>query len=107
MRDSKRAAIFGERRRTSDESSAVRAQPAPSPATTIPAVPLERSVSASPAPAITWRSVTLGLAGVVVICGLTPYNDYALNNTFMVGNNLPLGVVMLLFIMAVCVNAPL
>ena len=43
----------------------------------------------------------------MLICGLTPYNDYALNNTFLVGNNLPLGVVMLLFALAVLVNAPL
>jgi hypothetical protein len=51
--------------------------------------------------------VTLGLLGVTLICGLTPYNDYALNNTFMVGNNLPLGVVMLLFIMIIGINGPL
>lgn len=49
----------------------------------------------------------LGLAGTVLICGLTPYNDYALNNTFLVGNNLPLGVVMLMFLFSVLVNAPL
>src|SRR2546423_9367783 len=49
----------------------------------------------------------LGLCGVVLICGLTPYNDYALNNTFLVGNNLPLAAVMLLFIFAVFVNGPL
>lgn len=57
--------------------------------------------------AVTARSVGLGLAGVVLICGLTPYNDYALNNTFLVGNNLPLGVVMLTFLLTVCVNGPL
>jgi hypothetical protein len=56
---------------------------------------------------VTWRSVLLGLSGVVLICGLTPYNDYALNNTFLVGNNLPLGVVMLLFVFAVFINGPL
>jgi hypothetical protein len=39
------------------------------------------------------RSVALGLAGTVLICGLTPYNDFALNNTPLVGNNLPIGVV--------------
>ncbi len=56
---------------------------------------------------ITFRSIALGLTGVVLICGLTPYNDYALNNTFLVGNNLPLGVVMLTFLLTVCVNGPL
>jgi hypothetical protein len=43
---------------------------------------------------INFRSVALGLAGVLFICAFTPYNDYALNNTFLIGNNLPLGVVM-------------
>src|SRR5436190_11218984 len=62
---------------------------------------------APPRSAISVRSVALGLAGTIVICGLTPYNDYALNNTFLVGNNLPLAVVMLLFIFAVFINGPL
>ncbi len=57
--------------------------------------------------AITGRSAVLGLLGVVLICALTPYNDYALNNTFLVGNNLPLGAVMLTFLLTVCVNGPL
>src|SRR5687768_712698 len=57
--------------------------------------------------AITWRSVLLGILGTVFICGLTPYNDYALNNTFLVGNNLPLGVVMLAFVFIMVVNGPL
>ena len=56
---------------------------------------------------VSWRSVALGLAGVVLICGVTPYNDYALNNTFLVGNNLPIGVVMLTFLFVLLVNAPL
>ena len=64
-------------------------------------------VSAGATRAITFRSVVLGLLGVVFICGLTPYNDYALNNTFLVGNNLPLGVIMLLFVFVLLVNAPL
>jgi hypothetical protein len=58
-------------------------------------------------PAVTWRSTLLGLIGVVIICGLTPYNDYALNNTFLVGNNLPIGVVMMSFLFVLFVNAPL
>ena len=57
--------------------------------------------------AISWRSVTLGLAGSVIICGVTPYNDYALYNTFLVGNNLPLGLVVLAFLLVVLVNGPL
>jgi hypothetical protein len=51
--------------------------------------------------------VLLGLLGVVVINALTPYNDYALNNTPMVGNNLPVGVLLLAFGLAVLVNGPL
>ena len=58
-------------------------------------------------PAIGWRSVTLGVLGVLVICGLSPYNNYALNNTFLVGNSLPLGVVTMAFLLAVFVNGPL
>src|SRR3954447_21019088 len=56
---------------------------------------------------ITWRSIFLGLIGVILICGVTPYNDYALNNTFLVGNNLPIGVMMLAFLFALCINGPL
>jgi len=57
--------------------------------------------------AITLRSVLLGLAGILIICGLTPYNDYVLNNSFLVGNNLPLGVLMLTFLFILLVNGPL
>jgi hypothetical protein len=56
---------------------------------------------------ISWRSVLLGLMGVTFICGLTPFNDYALSNTLLVGNNLPIGVVMLSFLFVLIVNAPL
>jgi hypothetical protein len=56
---------------------------------------------------VSWRSILLGLLGVIIICGLTPYNDYALDNTFLVGNNLPIGVVMLSFLFVVLINAPL
>ena len=57
--------------------------------------------------AINPRSVTLGLLGVLFICSFTPYNDYVLNNTFLVGNNLPLGVTMLLFLFTLLINGPL
>jgi hypothetical protein len=70
--------------------------------------PPPSNLTASPArPAVTWRAVLLGLVGTCVICGVTPYNDYALNNTFMVGNNLPIGAVMLTFLFTLLVNAPL
>ncbi len=56
---------------------------------------------------ITFRSVLLGFAGVVLICAFTPINDYALNNTYLVGNCLPLGVIVLLFLFVTLVNGPL
>src|SRR3712207_8702116 len=47
------------------------------------------------------------LLGTVLICAFTPYNDYVLRNTYIVGNNLPLGAVVLTFLLAVLVNGPL
>jgi hypothetical protein len=49
----------------------------------------------------------LGLVGVVGICALTPYNDYVLNNTFLVGNNLPLGLMLATLAFVVLINGPL
>lgn len=60
-----------------------------------------------PRRAINVRSVLLGLAGVVFVCGLTPYSDYALNNTPLVGNNLPLGLTVAVFLFALLINGPL
>ena len=57
--------------------------------------------------AVTWRSVLLGLTAVAIICGVTPYNDLALNNSFFVGNNLPLALVLLAFFFVIVVNGPL
>jgi hypothetical protein len=56
---------------------------------------------------VTPRSVLLGLAGVVFICGLTPYNDYAMGNTFLVGNFLPIGMLLFFAFFLLLVNAPL
>src|SRR5438876_6145470 len=56
---------------------------------------------------ITLRAVLLGIVGVLIICALTPYNDWALENTYVVGNNLPLGVIILLVVFALFINAPL
>lgn len=60
-----------------------------------------------PRQAVTPRSVLLGLAGVVFICALTPYNDYAMGNTFLVGNFLPIGMLLFFAFFLLLVNAPL
>ncbi len=57
--------------------------------------------------AISLRSVLLGLLGIIFICALTPYNDFALANAYLVGGNLPFGLVTLAFGFAVLVNGPL
>jgi hypothetical protein len=57
--------------------------------------------------AVTIRSVLIGLAGVILICGLTPYNDYAVANTFAVGNFLPISLVLILLVLVLLVNGPL
>ena len=57
--------------------------------------------------AVNWRSVLLGLLGVVFICGLTPFNDSIVNNTMLVGNYFPPGVVLFYVPFVLLVNAPL
>lgn len=64
-------------------------------------------VDPPPRAAINWRSVLLGLVAVIIICAFTPYNDYALNNTAFIGNNLPLGLVVMTFAFVLLINAPL
>src|SRR5688572_23376632 len=66
--------------------------------------PLANQASRGP---ISWRSVALGLLGTILICWVTPYNNFALANTFLVGNNLPMGVVVFLFAFVLIVNGPL
>lgn len=72
---------------------------------------LHAAPAQSPRSAFSLRAIILGLAGVITICGLTPYNDYRLANTPLVGNNLPVGVVaflmgIALFNAAVCLRFP-
>ncbi len=63
---------------------------------------------AEPKPrAVTWRSVLTGLLGVALICGLTPYNDFAVANTYMVGNFLPIALVLILLVIVLVLNASL
>src|SRR5689334_13265209 len=56
---------------------------------------------------VTWRSLLLGTAAVVALSALGPVNDYAFSNTSIVSGFLPLGVVVILFLLIVAVNAPL
>jgi hypothetical protein len=60
-----------------------------------------------PRRAVNLRSLLLGVLGVLFICGLAPYNDYAMGNTYLVGNFLPLGLVIATLFIALLVNAPL
>lgn len=53
---------------------------------------------------VTWRSVMLGLLGVVFICALTPYNNYVLLNTDFVGNHLPASLLVFFLIFVLLVN---
>ena len=73
-------------------------------------LPLDGGASSRPvlpARAVTLRSVVLGSLAVCLVCGLTPFNDYVVANTFLVGGYLPLVVVTSFFVLIVCVNAPL
>lgn len=53
------------------------------------------------------RSVLLGLLGVIFICGLTAYNDYVVVNTYLVGNFLPIGLILFFLAFIMLINAPL
>ena len=49
----------------------------------------------------------IGLLGVVFICTVAPYNDFAMENTFLIGNFLPIGLLLLLLLLVLAVNLPL
>lgn len=57
--------------------------------------------------AVTWRSVLLGLIGVVAICALSPYNDWVVSNTFLIGNFIPVGLLLYFGLLTIAINAPL
>ncbi|HEY8665106.1 MAG TPA: DUF6785 family protein [Tepidisphaeraceae bacterium] len=56
---------------------------------------------------VSLRAIVVGLLGVLWICGLTPYSDYAMGNTYVVGNFLPIGLLLFYFTLVLLVNAPL
>ncbi len=70
---------------------------------------IEPTIAISPASprVVTWRSLLLGLVGVVFVCGLTPYNDYVVGNTYLVGNFLPIGLLLYFMLFIMAINAPL
>ena len=49
---------------------------------------------------ITRRSVLLGFAVAGLLCAVTPYNDYVVENTFMAGNHFPVGAVAALLLLS-------
>src|SRR6476661_7150939 len=53
------------------------------------------------------RSVGVGLAGVLGISLLTAYNDFAVNNTYLIATYLPVGVLLFLLALVIGVNGPL
>jgi hypothetical protein len=61
-----------------------------------------------PAPAaVTWRSVLLGAFVSAFVAALSPFNDFVVANSFLVGSYLPPFVVGVFFCLAVFINAPL
>jgi hypothetical protein len=53
------------------------------------------------------RSIGVGLAGVLFICLLAPFNDFVLNNTYLIGNHLPASLLIFFFLIVLLINAPL
>lgn len=53
---------------------------------------------------MTRRSFILGLVGAAAICGLCFLNDRVLQQTYLVGNNMPASVYGVLILFVVCVN---
>jgi hypothetical protein len=49
---------------------------------------------APPIPKITWRSIAVGSLLALCISVLTPFNDYVVANTFLIGSYLPLVMVL-------------
>src|SRR5438046_8907801 len=63
---------------------------------TLPPVAERPVPSPKPAYMKPWRALTMGACGVVLLCAVTPYNDYRINNTPLYSNHLPLrGLVLL------------
>jgi hypothetical protein len=56
---------------------------------------------------VTVRSVFLGIIAVLLVCFLTPFNDFVLSNTSLTAGFMPLGAVLILFVLVVGINGSL
>jgi hypothetical protein len=54
---------------------------------------------------VTGRAILVGLTGAVLLCAITPYNDYKIGATFLAGNQFPVGAIFVLLLLAAPVNA--
>jgi hypothetical protein len=49
---------------------------------------------------ITRRSIVVGFVLACLLCAVTPYNDYVVENTFLAGNHFPVGAVAVLLLLS-------
>ena len=56
---------------------------------------------------VTWRSLLLGAVAAVAICMLTPLNDLIVSDTSLCAGFMPLGGVLVLFLLVIAINGPL
>ena len=68
---------------------------------------MEEAPVAAPRRLITWRSVGLGLLLAVGIACVSPYNDYVVNNSYLIGSYFPPVVTLAVFAFVLLVNGPL
>lgn len=55
-------------------------------------------------PGLTWRACAAGIAGVAILCVVTPYLDLVQQGSGIVANHLPIGVMFLFLLWLVVVN---
>lgn len=54
--------------------------------------------------ALSWRSALIGLGGVILLCAVTPWNDYHLHQTYLYGNHFPVGCLFLFILIVLVLN---
>ena len=66
--------------------------------------PVDRTDSKSVLHGVSLRATITGLASIIGLCFLTPYNDHYVGGTFLGGNHLPIASLMVLLFLALGVN---